>query len=299
VQALRAASDEALREALGARLSRMRSFGVTTVEVKSGYGLDTASEVRSLRAIHAVRAAGPTRVVSTFLPLHAVDPALRNEADGRARFLARTLEETLPAALAEGPDFVDAYLDTTGFSVEEARPLLTRARAAGLGLRLHVGQFADVGGAELAAALGAASADHLEHVSDAGLRAMAAAGVVGILLPGAAFSLGQHAPDARRMRAHGVELAIATDCNPGTSYTENLPLMAAFAVRQMGLSIPEAWWGLTRAAARSLARPDLGRIAVGASTDLCVLDLPTWEALPYIFGSPLARATVIDGRPIG
>jgi imidazolonepropionase len=124
---------------------------------------------------------------------------------------------------------------------------------------------------------------------------MADAGVVAVLLPGAAFSLGQHPPDARRMRSLGVDVALATDCNPGTSYTENLPLMAAMAVRQMGLSIPEAWWGITRAAARSLRLPAGGRIAVGARADLSVLEYETWEALPYQFGGVTARATVIEG----
>lgn len=298
VRALRAADDQTLVTALEARLARMRAFGVTTVEVKTGYGLDTSSELRSLRVIRAVRDRGPSRVVTTFLPLHAVDPDLRSFPDGRARFLSRVLNETLPAALALHPDFVDAYLDTTGFSVMEARPVLERARTAGLGIRLHVGQFADVGGAELAAELGAASADHLEHVSDQGLRALSSSGVVAILLPGATFSLGQPWPDARRIRAHGVEIALATDCNPGTSYTENLPLMTTFAVRQMGLSIVEAWWAITRAAARSLRRPELGRLTVGGVADLCILDLPCWEALPYVFGSPLARVTVIAGRVV-
>jgi imidazolonepropionase len=142
--------------------------------------------------------------------------------------------------------------------------------------------------------MGAASVDHLEHVSDGGLAAMAKSGTVAVLLPGAAFSLGQHAPDARRMRAAGVEVAVATDCNPGTSCTENLPLMVAFAVRQMGLSIVEGWWSVTRAAARAL-RSEAGRIAVGAPADLSVLALPTWEAFPYAFGSPLARSVVIGG----
>ncbi len=295
VRDLRAATDEALIDALVARLERMRRYGTTTVEVKTGYGLDTASELRALRAIARARdrVASTSRVFRTFLPLHAVDPDLRALPDGRARYLARTLGETVPAALAEGPDFVDAYVDTTGFSVEETRPLLQLAQAAGVGVRMHVGQFADVGGAELAAEFHAASADHLEHVGDSGLRAMASANVVAVLLPGAAFSLGQTPPDARRFRAAGLEVAIATDCNPGTSYTENLPLMAAFAVRQMGLSIPEAWWAITRAAARSLRSETLGALRVGGPADLVVMDLPGWQALPYRFGGAEARFTSV------
>lgn len=296
VRRLRAAQDAELDAELEARLVRMRSFGVTCAEVKTGYGLDTASELRSLRALARASAKGLLHVVRTALPLHAVDPALRAEPEGRARFLERTLRETLPALLAEGPDFVDAYVDSTGFSVAECEPALRLARAAGVGVRLHVGQFDEVGGALLAARLGAASADHLEHVSDEGLAAMAAAGVVGVLLPGAAFSLGQSMPDARRMRAAGLEVAVATDCNPGTSHTENLPLMAALAVRGMGLTQPEAWWALTRAPARSLRREGLGALRVGGPADACVLGWESWEALGYDLGSPCARAVLLAGR---
>ena len=151
-----------------------------------------------------------------------------------------------------------------------------------------MGQFEDVGGAELAAELGAASADHLEHVSDGGLRAMAAAGVVGVLLPTAAFTLGQAMPDARRMRALGVEVAVATDCNPGTSHNESLPLAVAFAVRQMGLTTVEAWWAVTRAAARSLELPQGGVVTRGVPLALSIFDLPSWQALPSHLGGPLA-----------
>lgn len=289
VRELRAASDEDAIDALVGRLDRMRGYGVTMVEVKTGYGLDTASELRSLSLIAQAAQRARVRVKRTFLPLHAVDPALRSLPDGRARFLARTLEETAPTVFAQDrPDFVDAYVDTTGFSVSETRPLLALAKQAGIQPRMHIGQFADIGGAELAAEFGAASADHLEHVSDDGLRAMASAGVIAMLLPGAAFSLGQAMPDARRMRAMGVEVALATDCNPGTSFVENLPLMAAFAVRQMGLSTVEAWWAITRAPARSLAWEG-GQLREGGVGDVCVLEIPTWRALPYAVGSVRTR----------
>lgn len=293
VRAVRAATADQLSATLGQRLARMRSFGVTTVEVKTGYGLDLATELRCLAAI---RANAPC-AVPTFLPLHAVPPELRDQRDGRKRYLSAVRSTMLPAVIAAGAAaWVDAYIDGPGFSVDEARPILDDARRAGLGVRLHIGQFDDVGGAELAAELGAASADHLEHVSDAGVRALAAAGVVGVLLPGAAFSLGQAMPDARRLRSLGLAVALATDCNPGTSYTENLPLMAAFAVRQMGLSTVEAWHAITRTAARALRRDDLGRLAPGARADVCVFDLPSWEALPYRYGQALARLTIAEGR---
>jgi imidazolonepropionase len=176
--------------------------------------------------------------------------------------------------------------------------VLRAALARGLRARLHLGQFADVGGAALAASLGAASADHLEHLDDDGARALAAAGVVGVLLPGAALSLGQSMPDARRLRELGMDLALGTDCNPGTSHTDALPLMATLAVRQMGMSTPEAWHAITRVAARALDLPDRGVIRVGARADLAVLDLASWEALPYAFGGPRARHVVLGGRAL-
>ena len=287
VTALRACSDEALVALLRARVARMRSFGVTTVEVKTGYALDARHELRCLDAMAAC--AG---VVPTFLPLHAVPPELRGAPGGRARYLASVRDAMLPAVVSQGKArFIDAYIDGPGFSVAEARPVLEAARAMGLRARLHVGQFEDVGGAELAAELGAASADHLEHVSDQGLCAMAEAGVTAVLLPGAAFSLGQPMPDARRMRALGVAVALATDCNPGTSRTENLPLMAAFGVRQMGLSTVEAWHAITRTAAVSLGVSSYGHLSRGAAADIVLFDLASWEALPYAFGGPVASWT--------
>ncbi|MDP3277646.1 MAG: imidazolonepropionase [Deltaproteobacteria bacterium] len=296
VRELRQAKDSELDGSLHARLRRMVRYGVTTVECKSGYGLDTESELRSLAAMERAEASSGLTVLRTFLPLHAVDPSLRTLPEGRARFLKRTLEETVVTVLREArPHFVDAYIDGPGFSVEETRPLLEAARNAGTAVRLHVGQFADVGGAELAAEFAAASADHLEFISDSGMAAMAHAGVVATLLPGAAFSLGQTMPDGRRMRDAGLSVAVATDCNPGTSYLENLPLAAAFAVRSCGLSTVEAWCAITRVAAHSL-RLNTGKIAVGSPASLCVLDIPTWTALPYAIGSVQADWVYHRGR---
>lgn len=290
VRALRSADDGALHAVLRDRVARMRAFGVTTVEVKTGYALDTAHELRCLDAMARVPG-----VIPTWLPFHAVPPELRGVTDGRARYLRAVRDEMLPAVLAQGvARFVDAYLDGPGFQVDEVRAVIAEAQRAGLGVRLHVGQFEDVGGAEYAAEIGAASVDHLEHVSDAGLRAMAAAKVTAVLLPGAAFSLGQPMPDARRMRALGVEVALATDCNPGTSFTENLPLMASFAVRQMGLSTVEAWWALTRVAARSLGCESRAVIAPGHRASVVRYAMPSWASLPYEFGAPRAVAVVAD-----
>jgi imidazolonepropionase len=286
VRALRSTDDDRLLATLTARLDRMASFGTGIVEVKTGYALDTVHELRCLDILRRCGA----RVVPTFLPFHAVPPELREVAGGRERYLTIVRDEMLPAVAEQGiARFIDAYVDGPGFSVAEVKPTLLRAKALGLRARLHVGQFEDVGGAELAAELGAASADHLEHVSDAGLRAMADAGVVGVLLPTAAFTLGQAMPDARRMRAHGLELAVATDCNPGTSPNESLPLAISFAVRQMGLTTVEAWWAVTRAAARALDMPAWGRVFPGGPLSLSMFDLPSWEALPSELGRPFGH----------
>ena len=293
VRSLRASSDAELAATLEQRVAAMARYGTTTVEVKTGYALDTAHETRCLEILGR---AGD-HVIPTWLGLHAVPPELRGSATGRREYLAEVAGPMLAAVLAGGrARFVDAYVDGPGFSVEECAPVLERARSGGLRARLHVGQFEDVGGAELAARLGAASVDHLEHVSDAGLRALAHAGVTAVLLPAAAFCLGQPMPDARRMRALGVSVALATDCNPGTSHCDAIPWMASFGVRQMGLSTVEAWFAVTVTAARCLGFTDRGRIEAGARADLAVLDLASWESLPYVLGSPRARCVVRNGE---
>lgn len=283
VRSLRAADDAALSAQLAQHLATMRAHGTTTVEVKTGYALSIDDELRSLGIIAGAGA------IPTWLPLHAVPPELRGLADGRARYLACVEGPMFDGVLRQGlARAIDAYIDGPGFSVAEVLPTLTRAKAEGFAIRLHVGQFEDVGGAELAASLGAQSVDHLEHVSAHGLDRLAAAGVTAVLLPGAAFSLGQSMPNARQMRARGVSVALATDFNPGTSHTQSLPLMAAFGVRQMGLSTVEAWHAITRVAADALGLADRGRIVPGARADLAVFAYPTYEALPYDFGTPRA-----------
>lgn len=293
VAALRSANQQTLVDALTSRLDRMERSGTTTVEVKTGYGLSPESELLSLEVIARMG----ERVVPTFLAFHAVSPELRSVARGRETFVKEVSTRTLPRVLSQGiARYIDAYIDGPGFTVDECLSTLRAARNAGLGVRLHVGQFEDVGGAELAVALGAASADHLETVTDNAVRALAQAGVVGVLLPGAAFSLRQTPPDARRLRAMGLSIALGTDCNPGTSHTESLPLMAAFAVRQQGLTTVEAWHAITRVAADSLGLSDRGRLIVGARADLAVFDYASWEALPYDFGTERARLVVRAGR---
>jgi len=291
-----AKSDDIARE-LDARVRRMARLGVTTVEVKSGYGLDLESEVKQLSAIDAVsRRPGVPSLVATYLALHALPPEANGDRDAYA---ANVAAHGLAEVAAQAPfRFVDAYIDRSAFSVAQARPVLEKARALGFGIRLHVGQFADVGGAELAAELSAASVDHLEQVSEAGIAKLAAAGVRAVLLPVASFTLGQAPPPVALLRARGVKLVVASDANPGTAPTESLPLALAFAVKSYGLTVEEAILGATREAALSLGLGDRGVVQSGARADLVLWDLPHEAAIMQPFGVAKTRHVMIAGALI-
>lgn len=293
-RAVAAASEEELTDLLAARLRRMAALGVTTVEVKSGYGLLPEHERKQLTAI--VRASHEDRmpdVVPTFLALHALPPGADREA-----FVAGA-RALVPQVAREGlARFVDAYVDQNAFTIDEARAVCQDARAAGLGIRLHVGQFADIGGAELAAELGAASVDHVEHVSEAGIAALARAGVAAVLLPVASFTLAQSPPPVHALQSAGVPLVVASDSNPGTAPTESLPLAMALAVRAYGLTPEQALLGATRHAAASLRLDDRGSLRVGARADLVVWDLPHEHAIVQPWGVAKAHHVVSGGLVI-
>lgn len=290
----RAASDETLYDAARARAEALRAHGVTSAEVKSGYGLTTDQELRQLRVARRLGSDGVLNVTTSLLGAHAVPPERR---DDRAAYVEEVAARMVPAAAERSlADACDVYLDDGAFTRDEAERILRAALDAGLRVRAHVGQFADLGGAELLAELGALSADHLEEVSDAGLRAMAEAGVVAVLLPGAWRTLRQRAPDAARMRAHGVRVAVGTDCNPGTSPTVDLPLMASLAVRDAGLTLEEAVLAVTVEAAAAAGLPDAGRLAPGARADLALFDEEDPRALAYGIGGPGARVVVLGGE---
>jgi imidazolonepropionase len=294
MRAIRAASVDEIASALGARLARMAAMGVTTVEVKSGYGLDLESERKLLDAIaRSVGRSGGPDVVPTYLALHALPPEANGDRDAYARRVAEI--DLAEIAATKIPRFVDAYIDRSAFSADQARPALERARSLGLGVRLHVGQFADVGGAELAASVGARSADHLERVSEAGMEALARADVCAVMLPVASFTLRDTPPPIDRLRAHGVRLVVASDSNPGTAPTESLPLAMAFAARFYGLTLAEILLGVTREAARSLDLRDRGVIAEGLRADLTAWDLPHEGALIQPWGAPRASLVLSGG----
>ncbi len=297
-RAIAAVDTDGVARVLEGRLRRMASLGVTTVEVKSGYGLVPELELRQLRAIAEARGnGGLPHVVPTFLGLHALPKDMLGDRGG---YVARVVTEVLPRVAAEGlARYVDAYVDANAFTTAEAKALGEAARALGLDVRLHVGQFADVGGAELAAELGAHAADHLENVGERGVLALASAGVFAGLLPLASFTLGQAPPDVAALRAAGVRLVVASDANPGTAPTESLPLALAFAVRSYGLSPAEALLGATRNAAESLGLgASKGRIAVGHDADFAAFDLPHEIGVVQPFGVARTNLVAREGRPI-
>jgi imidazolonepropionase len=302
-RAVATASEQDLAEVLRQRLQRMARLGVTTVEVKSGYGLEAEHERKQLAAIARVARVGGgadvPSVVPTFLALHALPPSAAGAgAAGRTVYVegaARLAAEVARDGLAR---FVDCYVDANAFTAEEARVVADAARANGLAVRLHVGQFADVGGAELAASVGAASADHLENVSTAAIEALARAGVCAVLLPVASFSLGQAPPPVRALRDAGVRLVVASDANPGTAPTESLPLAMSLAVRLYGLTPEEALLGATRDAAASLDLGDRGVLRTGARADLALWDLPHEQAIVQPWGVPKTHAVLIGGHAI-
>ena len=283
VAATRGASRAELVSASHARAAALRRSGVTTVEVKSGYDLTVEGEARLLDV------AGTITTETTFLGAHVVAPEYAKDRDAYVALVAGAMLERC-APLAR---WADVFCDRGAFSVDEARTILLAASAAGLGLRLHGQQLGFTGGVALAAELKAASVDHCTYVRDDDLDALRASGTVATLLPGAEFATRAPYPSGRRFLDAGVTVAIATDCNPGTSYLTSMPLAMALAVREMGLSVDEALYGATRGGAMALAREDLGHLGVGARADFLVLDAPRAAHLVYRLGDAVV-ATVVS-----
>ncbi len=289
VAATRAASDAELVAGAVARLDRFLAQGVTVVEAKTGYDLTIEGERRLLAAIQAVR---ESHVIDLSPTLLAHVPPPGASPTDRALFVRAFADELIPTTNAEA---VDVYCDAGAFTLDETRRLLEAAKKYGKRLRVHAEQFTRTGAAELAAELGAASVEHLEQLSDGAPAKLAAAGVVCNLLPGAALTLKLPWPDARKMIAAGCIVALGTDCNPGSSLSESLPLMMTLACTQMGLSAAEAWLGVTRHAARAVGRADAGVLAPGSRGDLVIWDADDHRQVPQHFGVPLTRATIVRG----
>lgn len=298
MRATRAATDDELLAAAAGRLDRLRRSGVTTVEIKSGYGLDPVTEIRMLRVARRLAAVGGVTVRTTFLGAHTVPP----EYDGRAdEYVELVVATMLPEVAAEGlADAVDVFCERLAFTPAQAARVLDAAGALGLPVKLHADQLSDGGGAALAAAHRALSADHLEYTSAAGVAALAGAGTVAVLLPGAAHVLGEaQAPPVAALRAAGVAMAVATDANPGTSPLLSLPLAMHLACARFGLTPDEALRGATVHAAAALGMAgEVGVLAPGARADLVVWDATRPVELVYWLGADLADRIVVGGREL-
>lgn len=297
VRATRAATEETLLALGRSRLESFAIHGTTTVEGKTGYGLNPESEARCLAVMSALAAAPnlPT-VVPTFLGAHTLPPEYREHPGDRAAYVDLVCERMLPA-FATAARFCDVFCERTAFTVDEARRILEQARTLGYALKLHANQLGPTGGARLAAELRAVSADHLDFASDEELDRLREESVVGTLLPGCSFSLSIAYPSAQRLRDHGVRTALATDFNPGTSYSENMQMMIALAVSAMGMTLDEAITAATRGGAAALAlEAEAGSLEPGKRCDLIVMQGSDERELAYHFGINLVTETYLRGQ---
>ena len=298
VRATRAAGEDALLAAALPRAQALIAGGVTTLEIKSGYGLDLATELGMLRVARDLGAALGISVRTTLLALHALPPEYAHDRNGWIDFACDRL---LPAAARAGlADAVDAFCEGIAFTPAEVRRLFVAARQHGIAVKLHADQLSDCGGAALAAEFGALSADHIEYTSAAGIAALATAGTVAVLLPGAFYTLGEtRLPPIAALRAQGVPIAVATDLNPGTSPLASLRLAMNMACTLFRLTPTEALRGATVNAARALGLGDRGRLAPGLRADLVLWDVETAADLAYWIAGPRARRVIAGGRDIG
>ncbi len=294
VASVRAAAEPALAAATRARALTCLRLGTTTIEIKSGYGLSTGAELKQLRAIAEAGAGVPLTVVPTFLGAHAVPPEFRGRTDDYVELLAR---ETVPAVAAAGlARYCDAFCERGVFTPAQCRRVLEAARAAGMGLKLHADEVHDTGGAALAASLRAVSAEHLLAAGEDGLRALAGAGSVAVLLPATAYALRAPYAPARRMVDLGLPVAIATDCNPGSSYTESMPFAFGLAVLGMGLTPGEALVAATLNAAYAVGEAGAaGSLSTGKRADLLLLDAETPAGIAFHAGVPPIAAVYAKG----
>ena len=294
VRATRDASDERLLGLLRGRLARAAALGTTTIEVKSGYGLEPQEELRQLRLIARARADAAIDVTPTYLAAHALPSAYADDVRG---FL-RAAEEALPSVVAEGlAEAVDAFVEKSVFEPDDVRAFFKAAKAAGLAVTLHADQLNDVGASAFAARIGARSADHVARAGPEGLRALARHEIPAVLLPGSAFFVGYDPPDARRFVAQRVPLALATDHNPGTSPLEGMPAAIALAVTLCRMTPHEAIVAATINAAHALGRGTrTGALVEGRRADILVLDTDDERELAYRLGAPLVREVYAGGK---
>jgi imidazolonepropionase len=291
----RAASIDELKELGKKRLDSMLSFGVTTVEGKSGYGLDLETEIKQLRAMKDLDQEQPIDIVPTFMGAHSIPTAYKGRADDYIDFIIR---EVLPqVAKNQLAEFCDVFCEANVFDIAQSRRLLVAAKDFGMKPKLHADEIVPIGGTELAAELGAISADHLLHASDRGIDLMAKKGVVATLLPATAFSLKEPYARARKMIDSGCAVALASDFNPGSCFSNSIPLLFALATIYMNMTIEEAVTALTINGAAAVGRADMvGSIDVGKKADLIILEFPTYQFLHYHFAVNIVEKVIKDGK---
>jgi imidazolonepropionase len=288
VAATRAATDAQLEANLARLIAEMHASGITTFETKSGYGLDVETESRSLAI-----AANHTSE-TTFLGAHVVPQEYKDDSDA---YVELVKNEMLTVA-APHAKWIDVFCDRGAFNVEQAREILQAGIKAGLAPRIHANQLENIGAIQLAVELDCASADHCTHLSHQDIDALANSNTVATLLPGAEFSTRSQYPDARKLIDAGVTVALATDCNPGSSYTTSMAFCIALAVREMHMSPAEALWSATMGGAKALRRDDIGHLSIGARADFAVIDAPSYIHLAYRPGVNLISDTYIAGRAV-
>jgi imidazolonepropionase len=297
VRQVRASSKEELKNLARRRLDRMLALGITTVEVKSGYGLSPADELKCLEAIAELKQEHACDLVPTFLGAHEVPNEYRHD---RVAYLCLVIEQMIPqVAERHLAEFCDVFCEQGVFSVNESERVLHAAAEHGLKLKLHADEFSPLGGAELAARMGATSADHLLHVTPTGMDALRQAGTVATLLPGTAFFLGLPYGPARKLIEHGVPVALATDFNPGSSMTENLPLVGTMACTGMKMTPAEVLTALTLNGAAAVGRSrHIGSIEPGKRADLLICDVPSYQRVFYHFGINHVGTVIKSGRVV-
>ena len=296
VEATRKASFDELFSLGKKRLDRMLSKGVITIEAKSGYGLSLQDEMKILKVMKALQESHPIDIVPTFLGAHTIPREFR---DARTRYIDLLMKEMIPRVAQERlAEFCDVFCEDKAFTLEESKKILEAGKRYGLKPKIHADQLSSGGGAELAAEVNAFSADHLEHVSQAGIERMAEKGVIAVLLPGASFFLSMKKyPPAREMIQKGVFVSLATDLNPGSSMTESLPLMMTMGCTMFKMTPKEVIQAATIHAARSMGREkEIGSLEIGKQADLLLLDIPNYRYLPYHFGVDHTELVVKKGK---
>jgi imidazolonepropionase len=297
VEATRKATMEELYEKASFHLDRMLSFGTTTVEAKSGYGLDRETEMKQLRVAKELQKNHQLDIVSTFLGAHAIPKTHKAEPEQFLEEMLALLDEIKAEQLAE---FVDIFTETGVFTVEQSRRYLQKAKEKGFDLKIHADEIDPLGGTEMAASLGAISADHLVGASDEGIQQLAKSGTIAVLLPGTTFYLGKSTfARAREMIKQGVAIALATDFNPGSSPTENLQLIMSIAALQLKMSPEEIWNAVTVNAAFAIGRGgQSGQLAVGRNADIVIWDATNYLYIPYHYGVNHVNKVIKNGRVV-